>query len=199
MRIYPINLNPILAALVAIVMNSIPLAAQDVISPEGSPPEEAEQSDLPLLEQLKGADSIEAVRIERSLQLEWSRSGSAATDLLLKRGRDALEAEDFGTAIEHLTALTDHAPDFAEGYHERARAYYARGLYGPALDDLKQVLILNPDHFDAMFGLGRMFEEMGDLHRASEVYIRVLDYHPNHTQAKEGQTRLRKSGIGRTL
>jgi TolA-binding protein len=67
------------------------------------------------------------------------------------------------------------------------------------LDDLKQVLILNPDHFDAMFGLGRMFEEMGDLRRASEVYIRVLDYHPNHTRAKEGQTRLRKSGIGRTL
>ena len=36
-------------------------------------------------------------------------------DLLLGRGNEALEAEDYPTAIEHFSALIDHAPDFAEG------------------------------------------------------------------------------------
>ena len=37
-------------------------------------------------------------------------------DLLLERGRKAMSEGDTNTAIEHLTALTDHAPNFAEGW-----------------------------------------------------------------------------------
>jgi len=35
-------------------------------------------------------------------------------DLLLQRGQEAMDNEDYEAAIEHFTALTDHAPDFAE-------------------------------------------------------------------------------------
>jgi len=66
-----------------------------------------------LFAELSEADARRAARIEREIWAEWSKSGSPAMDLLLQRGRDALAEGDYALAIEHLTALTDHAPDFA--------------------------------------------------------------------------------------
>lgn len=120
-------------------------------------------------------------------------------DLLLKRGRDAIAEEDYGTAIEHLTALTDHAPQFAEGFHARAEAYFRADLYGPALDDLELALALDPTHFNAIFGLAAMFQQFGDTRRAAVLYRQVLEYHPHHETAQRALDTLKRDGIGREL
>jgi len=86
---------------------------------------------------LRNAPASEAARIERDVLTVWARSGSPAMDLLYSRGKDAMFQGDTTLAIAHLTALTDHAPEFAEGFHARAQAYFAAGLYGPAIDDLE--------------------------------------------------------------
>ena len=83
---------------------------------------------------------------------------SAAIDLLLRRGQDALEAGDAPAAIEHLTAAIDHAPDFAEAYAARAGAYYLTNRAGPAIDDLRQALVLNPHHWEALSGFAIVLE-----------------------------------------
>ncbi len=152
-----------------------------------------------LLEGLRTAPAEQADNLRRDLEREWSRSGSAAMDLLLKRGREALAVEDYTTAIEHLTALTDHAPQFAEGFHARATAFYRADLYGPALDDLETTLALNPDNYNAIFGLGVLFEELGDSRRAAELFRRVLALNPHHENAEKALEQLRSEGIGRTL
>ena len=102
-----------------IVLFSAPMTAQTADS----------QDEALLLRQLAEADPAEAKRLDRQLQALWRKSGSASMDLLLKRGRDALELEYTNIAIGHLTALTDHAPDFAEGWHARASAYFAANLF----------------------------------------------------------------------
>lgn len=185
MRILPVNLKRHLAALGPLVL----LCGTGLAEP--APPE--------LLDKLKNATEAEAPRVVKEIELVWSRSGSAAMDLLLRRGREAMEEGNFGLAIDHLTALTDHAPQFAEGYHARAEAYFRSELYGPALDDLELTLALNPQHFDAMFGLATMFQEFGDLRRAADLYRRVLDLHPNHKNATEALSHLKRDGIGREL
>ncbi len=161
------------------------------------------QSQMPqageLLDQLRTASDVDAARIERDVQTAWSRSGSATMDLLLKRGRDAMREGDTMLAIEHLTALTDHAPDFAEGYHARAQAYFRADLYGPAVDDLEMTLALNPLQFNAIFGLGAIMQEYGNLHAAAELYHRVLEINPHHENAQKALDGLRRDGIGRTL
>lgn len=159
----------------------------------------AEPASPDLLEKLRTAPEGEARRIAKEVKIGWNRSGSAAMDLLLKRGREALEEEDYPKAIEHLTALTDHAPDFAEGFHARAEAYFRSDLYGPALDDLQTALELDPTHFDAIFGFAVMVQEFGDLRRAADLYRRVLAIHPHHENAKEALSRLKRDGIGREL
>lgn len=185
MSIKRVNLKPIVTAIGVTLWCTLPVSAQ--------------QSAEDLLEQLRTAPESEASRIEREIDLLWSRTGSASMDLLLQRGREALEDEDAQAAIEHLTALTDHAPEFAEGWHARATAYYTAGLYGPALDDLQRALTLNPNNFNALFGLGIMFQEFDELTRAEEAFRRVLDLHPNHENAKTALDQLKARGIGRTL
>jgi tetratricopeptide (TPR) repeat protein len=152
-----------------------------------------------LLDKLRTAPAEEAARIEREVQTVWSRSGSATIDLLMKRGRDAMRAGDTKLAIEHYTALTDHAPEFAEGYHARAQAYFRAELYGPAVDDLESTLFFNPQQYNAIFGLGAILQEVGNLRAAAELYRRVLEINPHHENAQKALDGLRRDGIGRTL
>lgn len=179
------NLKLIVAATAFLVVNSLPLRAEQDVNA--------------LLEQLKSADKPQIVRIEREIKRAWSKSGSTALDLLLRRGRDALDVNDVDAAIDHLTALTDHAPDFAEGWHARATAYFAAGLHGAALQDLEQTLALNPNHYEAIFGLGAMMIELDRLNLADRAFRHVLALHPHHENATKALEQLQSQGIGQTL
>lgn len=133
---------------------------------------------------------------ESDILREWSRSGSPAMDLLLQRGEAALDMGDIPSAIGHLTALTDHAPDFAAGFQTRAAAYATAGQFGPALADLRRTLELEPRHFAALTQLGAMLEEMGDDARALAAYRASLAIHPHQQEAIDGQARLEQKRIG---
>ncbi len=152
-----------------------------------------------LFARLAVAEESEALRIEERIVAQWARSGSAAMDLLLQRGSDALEAGDAQAAVEHFTAAIDHAPDFAEAYHGRATAYFLLDHYGPALDDLRQALVLEPRHFGALRGFAVILETIGQDEEALEVYRRIMDIHPHLEQARPALERLEEKLRGRTL
>ncbi|MCR9152002.1 MAG: tetratricopeptide repeat protein [Rhodobacteraceae bacterium] len=118
-------------------------------------------------------------RTESDIQREWSKSGSAAMDMLLKRGQQAMEEGDLEAAIAHLTALTDRAPDFAEGWNARATAYFLAGLYGPSVEDIGRVLALEPRHFGALSGLGIILRETGDKQGALAAFRAARAIHPH--------------------
>jgi tetratricopeptide (TPR) repeat protein len=152
-----------------------------------------------LFRELSTADERTAQRIEREIWTEWSKSGSPAMDLLLERGREALQQGDMDLAIEHLTALTDHAPDFAEGRNALATAYFQAGDYGPSLSEIGRTLALNPRHFGAMTGLGRILEELGDPEGAVEAYEAALAVHPRLQDVKDAVDRLKAETAGQEL
>ena len=144
-----------------------------------------------MFDKLAAAESAEeALRIEARIATEWSKSGSPAIDLLWQRGRDALEAGDAAAAAEHFTAAIDHAPGFAEAWHGRATAYYMLDLTGPAIDDLRETLVLNPRHFGAMRGLAIILEQIGEERRSIEVMDRILAIHPFMEDVAEAKDRL---------
>ncbi|MEF3047262.1 tetratricopeptide repeat protein [Pseudotabrizicola sp. L79] len=152
-----------------------------------------------LFDRLKSADAGAAGRIEREIWTEWSKSGSPAMDLLLQRGRDAMAAGNTAEAIEHLTALVDHAPDFAEGWNTRATAYYSAGLFGPSVADIAETLNRNPRHFGALAGLGAIMEELGQTERALDVYRAALAIHPHLQGVTEAVKRLEAQVAGTDL
>ena len=129
----------------------------------------------------------------------WSRSGSDAMDYLLRRGREAIEAEDWPTAIEHLSALIDHAPDFAEGYNARAVAFFRAGQTGPALADIERTLALEPRNFDAMAGLGFVMLEIGDKSGALYAFREAAKLNPGMEAVNEALPELETETGGRAL
>ena len=133
---------------------------------------------------------------ESDILREWSKSGSASMDLLLQRGESALDEGNAEAAIGHLTALTDHAPDFAEGFQTRAAAYASIGQFGPALADLGKTLQLEPRHFAALTQLAAMLEETGDNERALAAYRASLKIHPHQQEALDGVARLERLQSG---
>lgn len=150
-----------------------------------------EREDLDLLfAELAEPEGETWARAETDILRIWSRSGSAAMDLLYKRGEAALDAGDTVTAIGHLTALTDHAPDFAAGWYLRSVAFYLDGDFGPAIADLGEVLRLEPRHFGALTQLGSILEELGDDRNALEAFRQSLKVHPHQQDAQDAVRRL---------
>ena len=131
-----------------------------------------------LFAELKESDPEGFHEIEREIIDIWTHSGSAAMDMLLERGQLAVAEQDYSKATEHLSALIDHAPDFAEAWNARATAYYFLDEYALSISDIRQALILNPRHFGALNGLGLIFEELGKPDLALRAYLMVQEIHP---------------------
>lgn len=159
--------------------------------------EEAEPGEL--LAQLADPKLTDWKPVEEALLAAWSRSGSAAMDLLLVRARDAMERQDHAAAIEHLSALIDHAPDFAEGWNTRAMVWYAVEQYGLALDDLAEALTRNPYHFGALSGLGLTLEKLGRYEAALHAFRAARAVHPHRPDLAEAEQRLERESGGRRL
>ena len=177
-------LNPVVAAFAGFLLvgaASGPALASDVAAHEQA---------AELLKELQKPDLESWQRVERQISRLWSRSGSASADLLLQRGREAMRNGQSTVAIEHFTALIDHAPEFAEGYHARATAWFMDGKLGRAMDDLRHTLALNPAHFSALAGLGRIFEDLREFERAREAYRAASSIHPHRADVKTALERL---------
>lgn len=189
MGINSTSLNRFVAALLISAALSLPAPAQTTGQAEVDR----------LLDELAKPRQPAWAQIEDSILREWSKSGSPAMDLLLKRGTDAMEAGDLETAIAHLTALTDHAPDFAEGWNALATAFFMEGEYGLAIEDIRRTLALNPRHFGAMSGLAIILEELGYDKDALEAYRAVEAIHPHRPEVREAIERLEKTVEGERL
>lgn len=162
--------------------------------------QEAEPTELQqLYAELADPETSDAVRIVNRIGRIWSRSGSDAMDLLLERGSEAIQAQDYILAVEHLTALTDHAPDFAEGWNARATAYYLNGDLGLSIADIERTLALNPQHFGALAGLGLIYEAVGERQGAYAAYRASQILNPHQERVNTAIDRLRVSGIGQAL
>jgi tetratricopeptide (TPR) repeat protein len=187
MRVPAFILNRIVAALLPLFLTCAGAFAEDTAKLDE------------LFTRLKTAEVAEADRIETEIWIEWSKSGSPAMDLLLQRGRDAMELGDTRQAVEHFSAIIDHSPDFAEAWNARATAFYMAGEFGPSVADIGHVLTLNPRHFGALSGLAMILEESGKPERALEVYKAALAIHPHLEGAADAIQRLETQATGQEL
>lgn len=183
-------LKPIVAATLITVTFSLPTWAEN--EAEGALPAD-------MLGALRQAEPAEAKRLADELAVRWEASGSPAMDLLVKRAKDAVARGDMDQALEHLTALTDHAPDFAEGWHLRANAFFQNQQLGLALHDLERTLSLNPNQFQALFGLGTIMEHLGKPDLAADAYRLALAIYPHYEDAKNAIARIEAQAGGRDL
>jgi len=149
--------------------------------------------------ELKSPDLEDWKPVEKKIWSAWKKSGSAAMDLLLQRGQEALKQGRVNDAIGHFSALIDHAPNFAEGWNARATAFFVADRYGLSMADIRQTLALNPRHFGAIAGLGNILERMEQPKRALKAYKLASEIHPHRPDVRKAIARLTKKVEGTSL
>jgi len=162
---------PILPLLFALAM---PAAA----NPPAHPPKPQNELDM-LFGKLAKAGSAEAAKpIEDQIVALFNQSGSPSIDLLMAHAEVAAHAGDNGSAQELIIRITEIAPNFAEGWHQRAALAQSEKNDTDALAYLQKTVTLNPREFAAYQELGEILESYGDKKQALQYYRRALALDP---------------------
>jgi tetratricopeptide (TPR) repeat protein len=149
---------------------------------------------------LKAApDAESAKQVENRIWALWLASGSDTANLLMTRAKSAIDANDLDLAIELLDAIVKIKPDYIEAWNRRATIRYMRKEFGQSMEDIRQVLKLEPRHFGAMSGLGMILQEFGDEKRALDVFRRALEVNPHLPKIDEMVKSLREKVDGRDI
>jgi len=148
----------------------------------GREPSEAEAAALAALQ---GDDPMRAARAAAELWQMWHRSGDPALDSLLREGIAAIERQDLPAAEAIFARVIQQAPTFAEGWNKRATVRYLAKDYPGSIDDCRQTLARNPNHFGALSGQGLCHLALGQFREAAELFRRTLGVHPHLDSARQ--------------
>lgn len=145
-----------------------------------------------LVDALKNSDRGTRFNAEYALWEIWSHSGDDAVDAMFKDGKNLLKNESYQQAVECFTTVVETEPNFAEGYNQRAIAYFMLEEWSQAIRDCKRTISLNPDHFGAFAGMGHVYVRLGKIDEALEAYKQALVINPNLISIAEAVLRLRR-------
>ncbi|RKU33541.1 hypothetical protein C6496_22335 [Candidatus Poribacteria bacterium] len=145
-----------------------------------------------LVDALKNNDRGTRYNAEYALWEIWSQSGDDSVDAMLVDGKNLLKNEAYQQAVECFTTVIETNPNFAEGYNQRAIAYFMLEEWSKAIRDCKQTITLNPHHFGAFAGMGHVYVRLGKIEEAIEAYKQALIINPNLISIAEAVLQLHR-------
>lgn len=116
--------------------------------------------------------------IENKIEATRLQSGSATADLLMARARLSAGEKNKKLALELLDAVVSVAPNFIEARAQRATLYYESKDIVRSLADLRVIVAKDPRHYNALTGLGVIFQELGEDRIALDAFRRALAVNP---------------------
>jgi tetratricopeptide (TPR) repeat protein len=144
-------------------------------------------------------DAAAAEPITEAIEEAWRNSGSDTVDLLMSRVDSFVLSADLDVALEVLDAVTEIAPDDAEGWHQRAIVDFMKKDYNRALSDLRHALAIDPKNYKALRDLGAVLQQTGDVKGALEAYRKALEVNPFFEQARRAADDLAHEVEGRDI
>jgi|AGTN01.1.fsa_nt_gi Tetratricopeptide repeat. len=142
------------------------------------------------------SNNEEAQMIEVTIRHVWAQSGRASVDGMMMAAVAAMRSGDYDEALAALDHVVKTAPDFAEGWNLRATVHYLREEYALAVADIERVLALEPRHFGALAGLGRIFLELENKKAALRAFEAALRLNPHLDELREETNDLREQLAG---
>jgi tetratricopeptide (TPR) repeat protein len=130
-------------------------------------------------------DEKQAQPVTVAIERLWLFTGSDTIGVLMDRAARAIQDKNVDLALRFLDAVTDLAPDYAEGWNRRAYVHYLRNDLERMAGDLRRCLALEPNHYRALEGLAQVMRDTGDKKAALKAYRRLLDIHPNASGAQD--------------
>ena len=138
----------------------------------------------------------EARTIELAILQYWSTSGRPDVDAMMVSGIEMAYSGDMDGALAAFDRVISLSPRFAEAYNQRALVRVMREEYGPAVVDLKQTLAIEPRHFGAWAGLGRIMMMFGRDHEALRCFDAALEINPDLDVIRDEADHLREKLAG---
>ncbi|ETS10957.1 tetratricopeptide repeat protein, partial [Bartonella henselae] len=134
---------------------------------------------LRLLKELKFCADVEKARkISQQLQRLWSQSGSETIDLLMLWAENAINADNYGLALDYIDNALALLPTYAEGWIRRAWVHIQLSDFKLAMLDLNHALKREPRNYIAFFELGITMEATQPPKLALKAYETALEYYP---------------------
>src|SRR5262249_55611145 len=122
----------------------------------------------------------------------WFRGDSEVNSVELQR---LVRARDKGKALAGLERLTSRAPAVAEGFNQRALAYFRAKQFDRAIADCHKVVEMNPYHFGAQAGIGQCYLQMRKHRAALKAFRAALKIHP-HLDGVAATVRALENALG---
>lgn len=142
-------------------------------------PAEREKALSDLYAHLAAAENEAAAKtVAASIEKLWLSSGSDTVSLLMERAIGAIHKKKPEIALKVLDEIVALAPDYAEGWNQRAYLHFTRNQVQQALGDIRRVLALDPNHFKALDGLVHVLKEIGQKKGALAAAKKLLEVHP---------------------
>jgi tetratricopeptide (TPR) repeat protein len=152
-----------------------------------------------LFAQLKSAGTLQGRAIEQEIWTIWMTSDNDEVNRLMIEGVQAMQTDDYKTALADFTRMIQIAPEFAEGWNKRATVLYLVQDYEGSRADVDKTLALEPRHFGALSGLGLIDVELDRDEEAITAWEKALDLNPNmpaiRTKLDEARERLKDKQI----
>ena len=194
-----------------------PLGKDSGGPPPASTPSKQDRSDLlrnvplgdpavraELLNELYGKlrsarNATEAEPITEAIEQTWRRSGSDTVDLLMSRVDTFLLQADLDLALQVLDAVTELAPEYSEGWHQRGLVHVMQNDTDQAITDLRRALAMEPNNYKALRDLGAVLQQKGDKRGALDAYRKALAINPFMEQTRRAEEQLSHDVEGRDI
>lgn len=177
--------------LIAVVMTyagAVAQAADTSVNPPAASaelPTRTQRLDTLFAELKKTGDADKAKDIADRIRLEWQDSGSASVNLLMQWASKAVESNKQAIALDLYDQAIALAPDYVEGWNQRATLHYQMGNYRKSMSDINRVLILEPRHFGALAGMAAILSASGKDELALRAWEQFLAVYPADRKAQE--------------
>lgn len=139
------------------------------------------------------ADAAEGKRLGREIAAIWAEARDQGVREMMEQGHRFVAAGDLNLALGNFTSVTNFAPDFAEGWNQRAKVLYRLGNHDKAIRTIRQTLRREPRHFLAWSGLGAIYLELDRKQDALTALHEALAINPHLEGAKYVAGRLRRA------
>lgn len=121
----------------------------------------------------------QGIRLERDIWSIWLHHGDPDIDKLMTRLMTARRESNFDRAIGLANQIIERAPDYAEGWNQRATLYFLKESYEESLRDVAEVLAREPRHFGALAGRGIIRMRQGKPALAIQNILEALRVNPH--------------------
>ena len=131
------------------------------------------------IEQLQSVRTEGEAQVFNSMLWEmWLDAPDARAQNLLNEGMSRRQSFDLSGAVVVFNQLIEYCPDYAEGWNQRAFAYYLQTDFERALADLDAALERNPKHIAALSGKALTLMGLGRARLAQDVLREALEMNP---------------------